>query len=363
LPSHTVPGSPVLFVGEVVWVVDTTMSDGAALALSRAVDLESRGEVRAAIEALTQANREEHNGDLERALVRLRRAGPALLPPPPHANRPPIVPTPGGPVFEIDAADLSASAVRAGWAQSGCLLVRGLVPPETVARLVAGIDAALAASDAAGAGEPYDPAWFSPGSMPDRVSNGLSEEANRTFLRDRGGLWTADSPRMLFELFEVVDDVGIGPVMVEVLGERPLLSALKCTLRRVPPDLVVVDGWHQDGSFLGQDIAAFNFWLSLSHCGRDAPGMDIVPKRIERILPSDEESRFDWSLSGRAVREVAGAEGIVRPEFEPGDALLFDHLLVHQTATAPEMTHQRHAIESWFFAPSAYPAGQLPLLY
>jgi hypothetical protein len=54
--------------------------------------------------------------------------------------------------------------------------------------------------------------------------------------------------------------------------------------------------------------------------------------------------------------------GIVRPRFEPGDALLFDHLMLHRTASEPSMTKRRYAIETWFFAPSAYPDGQVPLV-
>jgi len=27
------------------------------------------------------------------------------------------------------------------------------------------------------------------------------------------------------------------------------------------------------------------------------------------------------------------------------------------------MTSERHAIESWFFAPSTYPEGQIPLVF
>jgi hypothetical protein len=233
-----------------------------------------------------------------------------------------------------------------------------------VERLTAGIDAALAAhDDAAGGVSSTDAGWYTPGAMPDRVEGGLSEEANRRFLRDRGGLWTADSPRMLFELFELVDELDLGTLMTQFLGERPVLSANKCTLRRVPSDLVVQGGWHQDGAFLGEDVRACNLWLALSRCGRDAPGLDLVPRRVDHVVASDDGARFDWSLSDAAVLAAAEGTPIVRPEFEPGDALIFDHLLVHQTATAPDMTRERYAIESWFFAPSAWPVGQIPVLY
>jgi len=68
-------------------------------------------------------------------------------------------------------------------------------------------------------------------------------------------------------------------------------------------------------------------------------------------------------VSEPAFAEVAAGTPVARPVFGPGDALLFDHLLLHRTAVSPGMTRDRYAIESWFFAPSAFPVGQLPLLY
>jgi hypothetical protein len=49
--------------------------------------------------------------------------------------------------------------------------------------------------------------------------------------------------------------------------------------------------------------------------------------------------------------------------FRPGDALLFDERNLHATACGPEMTENRYAIEAWFFAPSCYPADQVPLVF
>ena len=60
-------------------------------------------------------------------------------------------------------------------------------------------------------------------------------------------------------------------------------------------------------------------------------------------------------------REAKGTP-ICRPVFEPGDALLFDELFLHRTACEPEMSRERHAIETWLFAPSVYPAKQIPLV-
>jgi len=57
---------------------------------------------------------------------------------------------------------------------------------------------------------------------------------------------------------------------------------------------------------------------------------------------------------------ILGVDG----EFAAGDALLFNQMTLHRTAVdAATMTGERYAIESWFFPPSAYPTGQLPILY
>jgi hypothetical protein len=61
------------------------------------------------------------------------------------------------------------------------------------------------------------------------------------------------------------------------------------------------------------------------------------------------------------AEEAAGEIGIVRPVFNPGDALLFDDIFLHQTGSDPEMPNPRYAIESWFFGPSAFPEIYVPL--
>jgi hypothetical protein len=340
------------------------------------------GDVRGAIDLLTQANRRAPSAELELALVRTRVEGCASLPAPTAPPRDDLVAPSEGQagLFEIAAGELSLAAVRAGLAQSGCVLVRGLVPADRVAHLAAGVEATYDAFDAAARGDDYDHDWFVPFAMPDEIfptnagaavtlSPGappaglIRAPAHRRVTRDGAGIWTVDSPRMLFELFELVDAIGIGELITQHLGERPLLSANKCTLRKVPAE-EMSGGWHQDGAFLGKDVGAFNCWMALSRCGRDAPGIDVVARRFDRIVESgSEEAYFKWSLSDNDVLVAAEGAPIVRPEFEAGDALLFDHRLVHRTATAPEMTLERHAIESWWFAPSSFPPSQLPLVY
>jgi hypothetical protein len=110
------------------------------------------------------------------------------------------------------------------------------------------------------------------------------------------------------------------------------------------------------------DVRALNLWVSLSHCGDTAPGMDLVPLRLEEFAETKtDEATIDTMVSQRVAREAAGERGIIRPIFEPGDALLFDEMFLHQTASDPAMPNPRYALEVWFFGGSAFPATYAPL--
>jgi hypothetical protein len=267
----------------------------------------------------------------------------------------------GGALPELARDDLTAASLRAGMARNGCVLVRNLVDVDRALELAAGVDRALAAfDDATERGADHDDegwyAHFTPTPGAYRVGG------RRNWVRATGAMWTADSPRMLAMLLDVVRDTGVGVTIAEYLGERPALSANKCTLRRVP--LTTSTGWHQDGAFLGAHVRTVNLWLALGNCGRTAPGMDVVTRRVDRVVETGTEgAMLDWTIAPDVVERTAGEVGISRPEFGPGDALLFDHLLLHSTAVDPGMTDERHAMETWFFGPSAYPDGQIPLLY
>ena len=90
-----------------------------------------------------------------------------------------------------------------------------------------------------------------------------------------------------------------------------------------------------EASFLGPGIRAVNVWLALSRCGRDAPGLDLLPRRLDHIVETGTHgSYFDWAVGPDLVATLAEETPIVRPEFEAGDALVFDDLFLHRTAVA-----------------------------
>jgi Phytanoyl-CoA dioxygenase (PhyH) len=331
--------------------------------LAEANRLADDGQALDAIRRLTEANRVHGDAELEERLVTLRHdVFPSLPRRSPEELTPEVVREEAdGRLAATDLDDLTVATLRQELARHGCVLVRGLIPPGRAEALARGIDRALEAFDGCEAsGSPSASPWYVPFAPP---SAGQFAWRRRGWVRASGGLWTADSPRMLFELLELVEDTGIAALIEALFGERPALSANKCTLRRVPTDTNT--NWHQDGAFLGRDVRSLNLWLALSPCGVDAPGLDIVPQRFDEILPTGTEGAlFDWSVSPTVVEDAAGGpDAIVRPEFGPGDALLFDHMFLHRTGVSPGMTRERWAIESWFFAPSSYPDGQVPLAY
>jgi hypothetical protein len=333
--------------------------------LRRAKDLVATGRRWDAIELLTEFNRRHRRAEIARQIVALRHdaygatgheVGLAEWPPVYADDFAHLEP---GHLPEIAGAQLSARALGAGILHHGSLLVRNLVPEAAIATLVADIDRALDAARAWLTGAPAETTapWFEIFTPSPPFTVGLS----RQFVVQGGGVLATDSPLAMCAVIDLLEAAGVREVLTQYLGERPALSAKKTTLRRVPTDSGT--DWHQDGAFLGRDVRSVNVWVALSHCGLDAPGLDVVPRRLDLVDSGTEGAIFDWSVGRPVVERVAGRHGTVRPVFRPGDALLFDDRNLHATACSPQMTGPRYALESWFFAPSHYPSDQVPVVF
>lgn len=321
------------------------------------------------LDALIEANRAERSDEAEARLVQLRNQAFAELGDPrsdfiaPESRPPSNDPADDG-LPSIAAAELTAPIIRGAFLEHGCLIVRGLVEPDRAAELLAGIDRVFAGRDAHVDGVPITETapWYLPFAPDSEYAASVS--IGRGFVGKGSGVWTADSPRLLFELLDTYEQAGLRRTITDYLGERPAISVNKGTLRRAAPK-VGTEWWHQDGAFLGAGIRSINIWLALNHCGVDAPGLEVVPKRIEKIVDKGTEGAdFDWSVGDAVVERVSGGR-LARPIFGPGDAMLFDHLFLHRTGTTPGMSETRYATETWFFAPSAYPdpQEQVPLAF
>lgn len=330
--------------------------------LSRVADLELH-DWPAAIELLTAACRADSSGELELALAELRyRSGLRLLAEcgPSASLAPGTSPTVGErgvPELPLDAVD--APTVRAAILEHGCLLVPGALDAVRAPQIAAAIDHSFSVSETvADDGCELDSRWWRP--LP--VSDAEKALLGRKWVKGAGGLLFADCPKLQFEILELYGELGLGHMVREYLGGRAVLSANKCTLRRVPVD--AVGGWHQDGAFLGSGIRAINLWLALTDCGADAPGLELIPRRFDSVVETGTgDSYFEWASGEDAVRNAAGRTEPISPAFSAGDLLIFDDLLLHRTAVNATMTRERHAIEMWCFAADRYPSGQVPVVW
>jgi hypothetical protein len=334
--------------------------------LVHANELVAGGRLLDAIEALRGANRASPDPAVERRLAQVRHAAFAELEQRSAFSIWPVAVAnldADGPAHlpEITPAELDADTVRRNILAHGSVRVRGLLDADQIDGFVAGIDRALgvrADGPRAGLTTHRDQSWFA--ALP--LSPDAAQSLGRHWVAGSGGVLAADSPRLLYRLFETYEEVGLRQVVADYLGERPVLSANKCTLRRVP--LTASTDWHQDGAFLGRGIRALNIWIALSDCGVDAPGMDLLPRRLDDIVETGTGGAiFDWAVGPAVVERLAVDAPVVRPAFRAGDAVLFDDMCLHRTAIEPTMMRPRYAIESWFFAPTAYPDGQVPLVW
>ena len=317
------------------------------------------------IARLTEENDKQRDPQNERRLLKLRHRAAIALGHDSSANpqfpKPDFDALPARDLPEVTVDELTPELLRAAILRSGALLVRGLIDRGEAEKMVEEIDLAFDARDKRDAGQPRPEGYYEE-FAPDPPFNLIE----RSWVTDASGVWLADSPKVMFDFVQMFERTGLREVAHGYLGERPAISVNKCTLRRVRPD--VVKGfsgisWHQDGAFLG-DVRALNVWLTLSHCGDTAPGLDIVPTRIDHIVPTGTEgAAFDWSVSQKVVEEAAGDVQIQRPIFEPGDVMLFDELFLHATGADVSMPDTRYAIESWFFGPSKFPRDYSPVAF
>lgn len=322
----------------------------------------SDAELWAEIEHLAEASRANPDRDTERRLLALRHiAGIRALEgngsrpeyPEPETTRLP----PEGSMPEFPAEELTPGLVRAAILRDGYILVRGLVARDESLRFAEQIDRAFVEREKFLEGRPAAEGYyeeFLPGTP--KYEEALSV---RPWIREGGGVLAVDSPMLSAQMVELFRQAGLRQLVEGYLGERPLISLQKTTLRKAEPS--VAGAWHQDGSFMG-DVRALNLWLSLSRCGDESPGLDMVPRRLDYLVTQQtEEAVLSIQVSQAQAENAAGDRPIIRPIFEPGDALLFDDLFLHATGSDPSMPKPRYAVENWFFGASGFPVEYGPI--
>jgi ectoine hydroxylase-related dioxygenase (phytanoyl-CoA dioxygenase family) len=252
---------------------------------------------------------------------------------------------------EIHASELTPDRLTSAIARHGALIVRELIPHRDALELNRAFEQVMAdaAADEAAGYDTVATEWYTPY---EDGNDALS--FTRAWVRTIDCVLMADSPAMMTQIAAIYRRSGILDLVSGHLGEVPVLSSQKSTLRRTLGSKVYTDNWHQDGAFLGPETRVINVWLALTPCGIDAASVEIGTTRQTGIVPTGGEgSLFDWSVS--PAQAAKASPHSVTPICAPGDAVLFDHLCLHRTSISESYRQNRHALETWFFAPSTYP--------
>ncbi|MCC5952080.1 MAG: phytanoyl-CoA dioxygenase family protein [Acidimicrobiia bacterium] len=327
-------------------------------ALAQADDLASQGRRLAAVESLVEVARQHRDVRLEEALVRMRLDAFAELDRTPGRDQwPPTLSDPfpdvSGAPPEVPASDLDPATLGGALLHHGSLVVRNLLDSDRSQQLLASVQRAFEALDTRA----------DPDAMSDveraRWFQRCSHDGSKPSLFGMGTatMRVIDSPALVFDVVEAFHSSPLIGAIAGYLGEQPALSNNKWAIRRSKG--LPFSDLHQDGAFLGDDIRTVNAWISLTHAGGDssAPSIEMVPSRLPGVLPTGGHgAAFDWTVSDEGLATMVPGVELVTPEVFPGDAVLFDELMMHRTQCRDaDSSDWRWAVESWFFAPSCYP--------
>jgi hypothetical protein len=280
-------------------------------------------------------------------------------------------------VPEIDAADLSLEILKKSVREHGCLIVRNFFCAGDVETMKAFVDHSFAINNNRGSLlnkyllKPPDLASVLKqtreniremkkvnSTYSNTVATGL--KLNHVLGLNKSHL-TAQTPIVTEKLLHLFERKQLKPLLKAYFGNDPCVSVYKWVLRKSDPPANAID-FHQDGAFMGDEIASLNCWIPLTNCGTgyDVHGLDIVPIRLMNTFQKG-SGVMDWTISANALVEEYTEKAIVTPTFRKGDLLFFDHLLVHRSQSLPHFSQRRYAIETWFFDSLNFPKNQIPI--
>lgn len=232
---------------------------------------------------------------------------------------------------EISSRDLTPKAIASGVLFHGALLVRGLYNGEQLRNL----------------------------------SNAAEFEYAKK-IRDPKSIISTFS---FCKLMEAYEQSGLLSAVKGYLGEDSVIALERARLRYRDKQAGSGLAWHQDGSYFGQKCYALNCWAAITECGRNNTGLSIVPRRNHERLGADEIEKSKMKFGKASLdygnkilkKYIPDEQGIVSPVFQPGDAIIFDEMTLHRTASVPKVSMHQIVSISWFFSQSRLPIYKTPL--
>lgn len=269
------------------------------------------------------------------------------------------------PIPEIAAKDLSAQYILSGIAHHGCLVIRGLLSHAQADSIISEGRAILDSFRS----DDFD----TDGNLPERLwKDFFACKGMRQHMLPEGNLLAGDSASLTYSILDALKQSGLTGAITEALGERPALLWNKWGFRQTEPSHVKMltesskSIWHQDGCFMGEGMHVINAWISLCECGGEnpaAPGINLIPRRLNTLCRQGSSNAARYDIIGEdVIDELSIITPVYSPQLAIGDAIIFDHYLLHRTQYySPSMVNPRHAIESWFAGPSSYGKAPSPL--
>lgn len=113
--------------------------------------------------------------------------------------------------------------------------------------------------------------------------------------------------------------------------------------------------FHTDGIIQGTGRFVLSMWAPLHECGRNAPGLAVVPASRSKVLrylrrrfPGERipgwHSDTDWNRGAFDIETLRAEFGEpFMPEMRPGDVMLFTNWTIHGSHLTAQMTKRRSA--------------------
>ena len=122
-------------------------------------------------------------------------------------------------------------------------------------------------------------------------------------------------------------------------------------------DTMSLSPFHQDSVAVPVPAPMLSCWVPLTRCGVTAPGLEVVAQRLDTALPITDKpatNHVRMEIDAALVERHYG-ENLWHPEFDAGDAMLFDSKCVHRTHVTEAMSAVRYSVELRFVATSLAP--------
>lgn len=242
-------------------------------------------------------------------------------------------------------ADDTPAAIAAAVQQSGCALVRGLIPAPLAAhwRLLAAKNFALLdrlkhdtpATD-------LDVGFLDESPREVVVSGTRIKAPVAVWSGVDLGFYAKNLGVFEHSVLRRLAGTRLAPILAAIFDGPVAFSYDASRVRRQSPAV-----GHRR-LHLHQDAASADYgdrlivtcWTPFMDCGRDAPGLQIYPRRLDTLLPTKQSK---WHAREDALQPLRG--DLWKPVFAAGDAFLFTATTLHGTHLTDDMTALRTSLD------------------